>query len=476
MAMRRMRLAILAAIAVLVLGGGLAAATRSAPEQAKSFITDAHGRAIIAHGFSTNGGAKDSTSGLPDFTEEELAREHADMGTNFVRLLISWRAVEPEPGVYDEEYFTGLEEIVDWYAERDYHVMLDMHQDLWGVAVLSESGQHGNGAPEWATYFDGYGIGDHEQWELYYLDAGVVRAFDNFWNTTGEHPELIEHYIRAWQAVAERFADNEAVVAYDLMNEPYGGTVQGPRFESGPLTDLYQRTTDAIREVDPDSWVCLEPQALGYNWGVPTALGTVDDPRDGADRIAFCPHLYPLPMDLGGGYSGATKPRVDATIDAWVANTLRAAERLGNVPIILGEFGLDTTREGALDYVERVYAEMDSIAAGVVYWSRDDGAWGPYDQDKSPRNLVEALNRPYPRAVAGTPLGWHSEEGSLAIDMMPDPAIDAPTEVYLPPEVFGDGVEVTGAELLSWDAESGIAEVSAPPGSTDRLTITFTAR
>src|SRR5699024_9620553 len=136
-------------------------------------------------------------------------------------------------------------------------------------------------------------------------------------------------------------------------NEPYGGTIQGPRFEAGPLTDLYQRTTDAIREVDTDSWVCLEPQALGYNWGVPTALEKIHDPREGEDRTAFCPHLYPLPMDLGEGYNGATKSRVDATIDAWVTNTLRTAERLGNVPIILGEFGLDTTGDGALEYVER---------------------------------------------------------------------------------------------------------------------------
>ncbi|MEV3976991.1 cellulase family glycosylhydrolase, partial [Streptomyces sp. NPDC050698] len=30
----------------------------------------------------------------------------------------------------------------------------------------------------------------------------------------------------AWRAVAERFAGNDTVVAYDLMNEPWGGSLQ----------------------------------------------------------------------------------------------------------------------------------------------------------------------------------------------------------------------------------------------------------
>jgi len=64
-------------------------------------------------------------------------------------------------------------------------------------------------------------------WELYYIQPGVMRAFDNFWNTTGQHPELVEHYANAWQAVAERFAGNDTVVAYDLMNGPWGGSQIG---------------------------------------------------------------------------------------------------------------------------------------------------------------------------------------------------------------------------------------------------------
>ncbi|HET6672907.1 MAG TPA: cellulase family glycosylhydrolase, partial [Agromyces sp.] len=253
------RSALAIGLTALVAVGGVAAALRTpGPAAAGASMTDASGRSIIAHGFNTEGSSKSAPDGMPDFTEADLEVEHADMGTGFVRFLISWRKVEPEPGVYDQGYLDDVAERLDWFAERGYHVMLDMHQDLWGPGI-TPSGTNGNGAPIWATDMDGLPVGDHEQWELYYLEPGVIRAFDQFWNTTGEHPELMDHYAGAWRAVAERFADVDAVVAYDLMNEPYGGTVQGPAFESGPLTELYQRSVNVIREVDQDSWACLEP-------------------------------------------------------------------------------------------------------------------------------------------------------------------------------------------------------------------------
>ncbi|WP_241665844.1 cellulase family glycosylhydrolase [Prescottella subtropica] len=468
--MRRVTAVSMSAVAALVLAGGVGAALRADPAPANAFLTDDAGRALVLHGFNTANTAKNAPDGMPTFTESDLDREHTDMGTNFVRFLISWRAVEPEPGVYDEAYLDRVAERLDWYDARGYHVMLDMHQDLYSSAI-TPSDEGGNGAPAWATYMDGLPVGDNDMWELYYLEPGVIRAFDNFWNTTGNHPELTDHYADAWRVVADRFADHPAVIAYDLMNEPYGGTVQGPVFEAGPLTALYQKTSDAIRTVDQDTWVCVAPQAMGTNWGTASGLRPVDDARDGDPRIAYCPHIYPLPMDLGGGYTGSSRTQVDATIDAWRGNVLRTAEALGNVPIILGEFGLDTTLPGALDYVERVYDTAGEMGAGVSYWSRDPGSWGPYEEDGSQRNLVAALDRPYPRAIAGEPRGWAVDADRLEFTYLPDLSITAPTEVYLPARTFPDGGDVEGAEVAGWDAGTRILTLRAP---TVRQSVTVT--
>lgn len=444
---------IFACVAILALIGGFKAHGRTVPEVAPAYLTDSDGRALVLHGFSSNNAAKSADDGLPSITEAEIDAERADMGTNFVRLLISWRAVEPEPGVYDEEYFTTLEEMVDWYADRGYWVMLDMHQDLWGY--FDELGPGiGNGAPQWATHTDGYPIIERSQWEFHYIDPGIVRAFDNFWNTTGAHPQLMDHYAGAWRAVAERFGSHPAVIAFDLMNESYGGSTQGPAFEAGVLTDLYQRTTEAIREVDAGTWICVEPQVVGFNWGLPSALGQIEDD---ADRIAFCPHLYPHPLDLGEDYQGSDAVMVDKVIGGWINNTLAIAHRLGGVPIILGEFGLNTDRPGALDYVEKVLAEMGEVGISTAYWSRDDGSWGPYDEEKNPRNLVSAMNRPYPRAVAGTPLGWGMDGEEFVLHLDSDPALGT-TEFYLPPGQFPNPL-VRGGEQVLWDPDSGLLEV-----------------
>nr|AAB67050.1 endoglycoceramidase II [Rhodococcus sp. (in: high G+C Gram-positive bacteria)] len=487
--MRRTRLVSLIVTGSLVFGGGVAAAQSSLAASGSgsgsgtaltpSYLKDDDGRSLILRGFNTASSAKSAPDGMPQFTEADLAREYADMGTNFVRFLISWRSVEPAPGVYDQQYLDRVEDRVGWYAERGYKVMLDMHQDVYSGAITPEgnsgngAGAIGNGAPAWATYMDGLPVEPQPRWELYYIQPGVMRAFDNFWNTTGKHPELVEHYAKAWRAVADRFADNDAVVAYDLMNEPFGGSLQGPAFEAGPLAAMYQRTTDAIRQVDQDTWVCVAPQAIGVNQGLPSGLTKIDDPRAGQQRIAYCPHLYPLPLDIGDGHEGLARTLTDVTIDAWRANTAHTARVLGDVPIILGEFGLDTTLPGARDYIERVYGTAREMGAGVSYWSSDPGPWGPYLPDGTQTLLVDTLNKPYPRAVAGTPTEWSSTSDRLQLTIEPDAAITAPTEIYLPEAGFPGDVHVEGADVVGWDRQSRLLTVRTPADSGN-VTVTVT--
>ncbi len=64
-------------------------------------------------------------------------------GFNVIRLLIIWEAIEPEPGVFDENFFKKVDQIIEWAEERGIFVLLDMHQDLYGPAF------GGDGAPVW---------------------------------------------------------------------------------------------------------------------------------------------------------------------------------------------------------------------------------------------------------------------------------------------------------------------------------------
>ena len=125
--MRRIPLSALIVAGSLILGGGIAAAQGSLPTSGSadgtsvppSYLTDDAGRSLILRGFNTASSAKSAPDGMPKFTEADLEREHADMGTNFVRFLISWRSVEPEPGQYDQKYLDRVDEIKANIARAD---------------------------------------------------------------------------------------------------------------------------------------------------------------------------------------------------------------------------------------------------------------------------------------------------------------------------------------------------------------------
>lgn len=56
--------------------------------------------------------------------------------------------LEPEPGVYNEDYLKEIDERIQWAEQNNLFVVLDMHQDLFSV-------KYSDGAPEWATLDEG---------------------------------------------------------------------------------------------------------------------------------------------------------------------------------------------------------------------------------------------------------------------------------------------------------------------------------
>lgn len=181
-------------------------------------FTDRNGKKVIPHGI--NMVCKDKSRGYIGYYEPEdfsWLRKH---GFNIIRLGIFWDAVEPEPGRYDDDYLDRIEDTVAMAAAEDICVYLDMHQDLYGVRFE-------DGAPEWATLTDGCTHVRTELWSESYLESEAVQhAFDNFWKNApaADGVGLQEHYADMWRHVAARFAGNEYVIGYDLMNEPFPGS------------------------------------------------------------------------------------------------------------------------------------------------------------------------------------------------------------------------------------------------------------
>src|SRR5690606_37386512 len=128
------------------------------------FVTDQYGRTLILHGMSTSNFSKFSPDQLPWINEADVARE-ASYGFNLSRYVIAWAAIEPEKGVFDENYLNETVKRVEWYTSRGMYVLLDMHQDLYSGVF----GGGGNGAPPWAVRTDGIPIGTYDFGDLWYL-------------------------------------------------------------------------------------------------------------------------------------------------------------------------------------------------------------------------------------------------------------------------------------------------------------------
>ena len=179
---------------------------------------DPQGRQVILHGINLVN-KNTNKNYLGDETSEDFIAMK-EWGFNCIRMGIIWDGLEPEPGIYDDNYLQGIDERISWAKENGLYVFLDMHQDLYSV-------KYSDGAPEWATITEDMPhIKDGAIWsDAYLASLAVQTALDNFWNNTPA-PDGIgiqEHYARAWKYVAERYANETSVIGYDLMNEPFLG-------------------------------------------------------------------------------------------------------------------------------------------------------------------------------------------------------------------------------------------------------------
>lgn len=407
-------------------------------------ILDPSGRQVFLWGM--NVGEKSSSNLHQSWHGPEDFHNLRRWGMNAVRMMIFWSALEPEPGRYDETYLASVDERIGWARDAGLYVILDMHQDLWSAAIPG-----GNGAPAWATLDGGqphFTIGDI--WSTaYYVSPRVHRVFDNFWNNTPgpDGTGIQERYALAWRHVAARYANRPEVIGFDLMNEPFPGSMiqetAGPlldalpallrdvpmpdslprfidsitenplppwlldalddpgrhrialetlrpvmgRFERDMLMPMYRRVHRAIREVNATGIIFLEPCVLA-NIGVPSeivALHNSDGVRD--PQQAYLPHAYDIVTDtpLSGQPS-------ENRLNLIVTQKRRDAERLG-MPLLIGEWGAYYGSPKTRDAARMMNRLLEENVCGAFYWE--------YHRHLERAVYFEVLSKPAPLRLAG---------------------------------------------------------------------------
>jgi endoglycosylceramidase len=431
------------------------------------WLTDADGRVVILHGFNM-------VNKLPPYRPDAIGFDAAhaaflaEHGFNTVRLGIIWKALEPEPGTYDDEYLEHIGETVSTLGRAGVHVLLDFHQDMYNERF------NGQGAPDWAVQDDGI-----RAWPdigfpgNYAVMRALWRAYDHFWaNDPGPGGiGLQDLYAAAWRHVAERFRDEQAVFGYDIFNEPFPGSavVRGIRPGGDPafdrrLSDFSRRVLSAIREVDGRTLVFYEPNVV-FDYGADTHHA---DLGDGAVGFSF--HTYSLAASPGMPHlPGRLQDLASRWQEQRVFDLAERHSRDVGVALLLSEFGATDD----LRAVERAAALADRNMVSWqywAYWNRDPCCERPeegliHDLSRPPatpnvkEEKLDVLARPYPRVIAGTPrhFGFDPDSGAFELAYSTraadgrafDDGLE--TEVLIPERQYGRGylVGASGAEVVS---------------------------
>lgn len=351
-------------------------------------FVDNVGRQVIFNGINIV--SKNKKEGYIFQSGPELYENLKKWGFNCIRFIIIWDRLEPEPGVYNEEYLKEIEQRIALAEKNDLFVVLDMHQDLFSV-------KFSDGAPEWATLDEEKPHITGAIWSDAYMMSGAVQtAFDNFWlnNPASDGIGIQDHYAALWQYIARRYADNSTVIGYDIMNEPFPGSMAlestnilltaygeliyslthekldesqlsaiwsdvdrrtkalkilsekenyqfvvgrlfelNREFETTHLQKMYQRVALAIRQVDKEHILFLEHSYFS-NMGVESSIERVTLPDGSPDPlVAYAPHGYDLLTDTEA-VSLASDERV-----SYIYDQIAKKGKVLKMPVWLGEWG-----------------------------------------------------------------------------------------------------------------------------------------
>ncbi len=144
----------------------------------------------------------------------------AKWGFNSIRLPMHYNLLTPtnQPGVYTEQGFAMIDSLLAWCKENHLYLILDLH--------CAPGGQSSDN------------ISDYQ--------SGVPSLWESEENKT--------RTINLWKKLAERYANEEWIGGYDLLNEPHWDLSPNNQ----PLRDLYINITNAIRDVDTNHIVFIE--------------------------------------------------------------------------------------------------------------------------------------------------------------------------------------------------------------------------
>lgn len=239
-------LAGMAAVLLAVLLAVLCAVCASAMGSTEDAFVHTEGRILVLRGepylikgMAMGNDVWSNPASVPAGDHDESSyRELSALGFNCVRFYLNYALFEDDadPYQYRQEGFDWLDQNIAWAKAHGIRLILNMHYPQGGYQP------QGNG--------------------------------DALWTDRENQLRLIA----LWRAIAERYADEETIIGYGLVNEPLPMGRTDARDGLRIWGELAQEITDSIRSVDSNHVIFVE-KALGVrdpvtgrtDWSLPDA-------------------------------------------------------------------------------------------------------------------------------------------------------------------------------------------------------------
>ncbi|MEO8551016.1 MAG: cellulase family glycosylhydrolase [Kofleriaceae bacterium] len=380
---------------------------------------------------------------IPPLAADDCTRMR-QLGLDFLRLPINWSAIEPVRGSYDDTYLDRVDAAVQCAAGAGIVVMIDLHQDAYSKEIGED------GAPLWAiqpapaTLLEGplTDLGERR------TSAQVTAAFNTFFDRA-DPAGVRAAFLAVLDVVAARWANDPAVIGFELFNEPPVG--------DSLVTPFSFEAAERVRTAAPEKLVMFEPSATRNLFDFAPKSMTPFPTRD----AVYAPHIYTFVFDADPARLAALVPSdLESSVEG--ARTEATAWR---TPLMIGEYGIGPTQPNA-DLWMGVQAQLhDRYLASDAFWvwkEESQGAWGVFDFSAGSwaerPQVVGWLSRIHAARIAGD-VGANEYDYTTGALHLESHGSATPHAIYTPSASFTatcNGTAVTAAR----DAATGLVELA----------------
>lgn len=443
----------------------------------RAYFLDSQGRVTFYHGFNVANAAKYADDMLPWQTQQDFRRMKEEWGMNAIRLLVFWSGIEPNQDQYNQDYLNGLIDIIQFCKDEGIDVIVDFHKDVFGESFTEQ------GFPHWVTQDDQIVFTESGgYWSENYMHPAVLRSFYNFWNSSEMKAEYIEMLRDTLLTFQQAGLTN--IIGVDPMNEPFPHEITnvGPSFFENVITII--RDVDNVIEFEEDYLspfydavkYTMENAGLNYRmffepWistssGIPSYLNYQAAPSD-----AYFPHFYQTFIYNGAEYqSGSAHQTI---IDNAIKIKADEAKKM-QVPLAIGEFGIDVERPGAIDYINDTFDIFEKYGASWFYYSYDihSGGFSPINSDGSEKDAMrKAFVRVYAQKIAGRNIEQSRTRTSYNLEYDLYEYAEGPTEIFIPSHISDVKITINGQTHRSSGSQF---LYNNPETGRQRISITWT--